>query len=74
MSSQVQLDGRDDASSQRLPPAYHHVDHSLAAQHRFDHLLPVLVGQVHVIDFQQPVIHPAHVEPIETIKTIHVDF
>lgn len=61
MPHKVDLDGRDDASSQRLPPANHHVDHALAAQHGFDHLLPVLVGQVHVVYLQQPVVHPAGV-------------
>lgn len=57
-SHQADLDRRDDPAPQRLLPAHHHVDHALAAQHRFDHLLPALIGQVHVVDFQQPIVHP----------------
>lgn len=58
VSHQVDVDGSDESPTQGLAPAHHHVDEPAAAQHRLHHLLPVLVGQVHVVDLQQPVVHP----------------
>lgn len=46
------MDGGDDAAAQGLPPAHHHVDHPTPTEHRLDDLLPVLIGQVHVIYLQ----------------------
>lgn len=69
VSRQVYLDWSDDASSQWLPSANHHVDHTLTAQHRFDDLLPIFIGQVHIVYFQQPVIHPE-----ETRNSVTVQF
>lgn len=58
VSHEVDVDGSDEPPSQGLAPAHHHVDEPAAAQHRLHHLLPVLVAQVHVVDLQQPVVHP----------------
>lgn len=67
MSGEVNLDWRGDSSPERLPPSDHHVEYALAAQHGFDGLLPVLAGQVNVVDLQQPVVHPVR-------KTYVLDF
>lgn len=51
------MNGSDEPSTQRLPSSYHHVDQSPAIEYGLHHLLPVLVGQVDVVNLQQPVIH-----------------
>lgn len=50
-SCQIYLDWRDNSSSYWFPSADNHIDYSFAAQHCFDHLLPIFIGQVHVINF-----------------------
>lgn len=58
VSHEVDVDGSDESPPEGLAPAHHHVDEAAAAQHCLHHLLPVLVRQVHVVDLQQPVVHP----------------
>lgn len=59
MSIQIYLNWSNDAPSERLPSSNHHVDDPLPTHHSFYDLLFVLIGQVNIINFQQPVIHPA---------------
>lgn len=47
----------DKPSSQRFSSSYHHVDQSSTIEDSLHHLLPVLIGQVDVINLQQPIIH-----------------
>ena len=55
---EVDVDGGDRPPAQRLPPSYHHVEQAPAVKHRLHRLLPVLIGQVHVVNLQQPIVHP----------------
>lgn len=58
VSHEIDVDGGDQPSAQGLPPPHHHIDDPAAVEHGFDDLLPVFVGQVHVVDLEQPVVHP----------------
>lgn len=57
VSDQADVDWRQQPSSQRLPPPHHHVDGASSVQDGLHHLLPVLIGQVHVVNLQQPIVH-----------------
>lgn len=47
----------DEPSSQRFPSSYHHIDEPSSIQNCLNHLLPVLICQVDVVNLQQPIVH-----------------
>lgn len=57
MSREIDVNWSDEPSTQGLPPSYHHVDQSPAVKHSLHNLLPVLVGEVYVVNLQQPIVH-----------------
>ena len=65
VSHKVDVNRSDEPSSQRLPSSYHHVDQPSAVKHSLHHLLPVLIGQVDVVDLQQPIIHPGNTKRVD---------
>ena len=54
----------DEPSSQRFPSSYHHIDQSPSVQNSLNHLLPVLICHVNVINLQQPIVHPGNTEEV----------
>lgn len=62
--NKVDVNGSDEPSSQRLPSSDHHVDQTYAVKDGLHHLLPVLIGQVDVINLQQPIIHSENIKRV----------
>lgn len=56
---QCKMNRGDHPSSKRLPPADHHVDDPASTEHRLYDLLPVLIGQIHIVYLQQPIVDSA---------------
>lgn len=57
MSHEVDMNRSDQPSSQRFSSSYYHIDQSSSVQNSLNHLLPVLICHVNVINLQQPIVH-----------------
>lgn len=64
----------DEPSPQRFPSPHHHIDQSSSVQNSLNHLLPVLICHVNVINLQQPIVHSGNTEEVndETLNKVLV--
>lgn len=54
----------DEPSPQRFPSSYYHIDQSSSVQNSLNHLLPVLICHINVINLQQPIVHSGNMEEV----------